>query len=67
MEVARYSVFRPHWPEGIRGVTYRDDWRFFGRDEEYRFRLTKGELTDSLFQSISDHLKRPVTDRVPPC
>ncbi len=48
-------------------MTYRDDWRFFGRDEEYRFRLTKGELTDSLFQSISDHLKRPVTDRVPPC
>lgn len=47
-------------------LTYQDDWRFFGRDEQYRFRLTKGELTDSLFQSISSHLKRPVTDRVPP-
>lgn len=47
-------------------LTYRDDWRLFGRDEEYRFRLIKGELTDSLFQRISSHLKRPVTDRVPP-
>jgi hypothetical protein len=47
-------------------LTYQDDWRFFGRDREYRFRLTKGELSDSLFQNISGHLKRPVTDRVPP-
>ncbi|MGP8246434.1 MAG: hypothetical protein ACLQVN_18175 [Bryobacteraceae bacterium] len=47
-------------------LTYQDDWRFLGRDREYRFRLTAGELTDSLFQSISGHLKRPVTDRVPP-
>ena len=47
-------------------LTYRDDWRFFGRDQQYRFRLTDGELTDSLFNSISSRLKRPVTDRVPP-
>ena len=47
-------------------LTYQDDWRFLGRDREYRFRLTRGELTDSLFHSISRHLERPVTDRVPP-
>lgn len=47
-------------------MTYQDDWRFFGRDREYRFRLTTGELTDGLFQEIANHLKRPVTDRVPP-
>ena len=47
-------------------LTYQDDWRFLGRDREYRFRLTKGELTDSLFRNTSRHLKRPVTDRVPP-
>lgn len=47
-------------------LTYKDDWRFAGRDREYRLRLTKGELTDALFQSIASHLKRPVTDRVAP-
>ncbi len=47
-------------------LTYRNDWRFPGQDMQYRFRLTKGELTDSLFQNISSHLKRPVNDRVPP-
>lgn len=47
-------------------LTYKDDWRFLGRDREYRFRLTEGILSDSLFQNISSHLKRPVTDRVPP-
>jgi hypothetical protein len=47
-------------------LTYRDDWRFLGRDEEFRFRLIKGELTDALFQKITSHLERPVTDRVPP-
>jgi len=46
-------------------LTYKDDWRFLGRDEEFRFRLTRGELADALFQEISSHLKRPVTDRVP--
>ncbi len=47
-------------------LTYQDDWRFLGRDEEFRFRFTEGELTEALFQQISGHLKRPVTDRVPP-
>ncbi len=47
-------------------LTYRDDWRFLGRDEEFRFRLTEGELTDAILQEISRYLGRPVTDRVPP-
>lgn len=47
-------------------VTYKDDWRFLGRDREYRFRLRNGELSDALFQTIGRHLDRPVTDRVPP-
>lgn len=47
-------------------LTYKDDWRFLGRDREYRFRLEQGELTDALFQRISRHLSRPVTDRVSP-
>ncbi len=53
-------------PKELVVLTYQDDWRFLGRDTEYRFRLTKGELTDGLFGNISSHLKRPVTDRVPP-
>jgi hypothetical protein len=47
-------------------LTYQDDWRFLGRDREYRFRLAHGELTDALFEFISRHMNRPVTDRVPP-
>ncbi len=47
-------------------LTYKDDWRFPGQDKEFRFRITKGELTDGLFRNISSHLERPVNDRVPP-
>jgi hypothetical protein len=47
-------------------LSYRDDWKLLGRDEEYHFRITKGELGDALFERISEHLKRPVTDRVIP-
>lgn len=47
-------------------LTYKDDWRFLGRDREYRFRLLDGELGNTLFEKISRHLDRPVTDRVPP-
>ncbi len=47
-------------------LTYKDDWRFLGRDEQFRFRITRGELSDALFREISRHLERPVTDRVPP-
>ena len=47
-------------------LTYKDDWRFLGRDKEYRFRLTEGELDHALLQRIRRHLNRPVTDRVPP-
>ncbi len=47
-------------------VTYEDQRRFLGRDKEYRFVITGGGLSDALFRMISDHLDRPVTDRVPP-
>ena len=47
-------------------LTYKDDWRLLGRDKQYHFRITKGELSDALFERISEHLKRPVTDRVIP-
>jgi hypothetical protein len=47
-------------------LTYQDDWRLLGRDKAYHFRLTQGELSDALFEEISAHLGRPVTDRVPP-
>jgi hypothetical protein len=47
-------------------LTYRDGWKLLGRDRQYHFRITKGELSDALFERISGHLKRPVTDRVIP-
>ncbi|MEO8129159.1 MAG: hypothetical protein ABJF23_06600 [Bryobacteraceae bacterium] len=47
-------------------LTYKDQRLLMGRDREYRFIITQGELSDALFAMISNHLKRPVTDRVPP-
>jgi hypothetical protein len=47
-------------------LTYQDDRLLLGRDKQYRFRILQGELSDTTFQSISAHLKRPVTDRVTP-
>jgi len=47
-------------------LTYEDERRLLGRDKQYRFRIMDGELSDTLFASISVHLKRPVTDRVAP-
>lgn len=47
-------------------LTYEDQRRFLGRDKEYRFVITSGELSDVLFVKISESLKRPVTDRVIP-
>ncbi len=47
-------------------LTYQDDRRLLGRDEQYHFHIMQGELSDALFVSISAHLKRPVTDRVAP-
>ncbi|MBI4905727.1 MAG: hypothetical protein HY820_18990 [Acidobacteria bacterium] len=45
-------------------LTYEDRQRYLGRDREYRFLITDGELTDELFQTISQRLGRPVTNRV---
>jgi hypothetical protein len=47
-------------------LTYKDQRLLLGRDREYRFAITQGEMSDALFAMISNHLKRPVTDRVPP-
>lgn len=45
-------------------VTYENiSWQF-GRDRQFRFVLTSGELTDDLFEQISRRIGRPVTDRV---
>jgi hypothetical protein len=47
-------------------LTYQDRKRYLGRDREYRFVITNGELTDDLFQTISKRIGRPVTNRVLP-
>lgn len=45
-------------------LTYKDQKRYLGRDRSYRFVITKGKLTDALFERISRRLGRPVTNRV---
>ncbi|MDQ2950462.1 MAG: hypothetical protein M3Y27_31735 [Acidobacteriota bacterium] len=47
-------------------LTYKDQRLLLGRDREYHFIITQGELSDALFAMIRNHLKRPATDRVPP-
>ena len=47
-------------------LTYEDRKRYLGRDREYRFLITDGELTDDVLQTIRRRLGRPVTDRVVP-
>lgn len=47
-------------------LTYKDRLLELGRDREYRFVITHGELTDAVFEMISLNLNRPLTDRVPP-
>ena len=47
-------------------LTYEDQERYLGRDHQYHFMITEGELTDSAFQRISARLGRPVTNRVVP-
>jgi hypothetical protein len=45
-------------------LSYEDvDWQL-GRDRQYHFLITSGELTERLFQQISERLKKPVTNRV---
>ena len=47
-------------------LTYEDRRLLLGRDREYHFVITQGELSGALFAMISRHLNRPLTDRVPP-
>jgi hypothetical protein len=47
-------------------LTYEDDSRLLGRDKQYHFRISQGVLNGALFERISGHLNRPVTDRVAP-
>jgi hypothetical protein len=45
-------------------LSYEDiGWRL-GRDREYRFVITSGELTDEVFRQISRRLNKPLTNRV---
>ena len=46
-------------------LTYEDQKRYLGRDHQYRFHITDGELSDATFHNISARLGRPVTNRVP--
>jgi hypothetical protein len=45
-------------------LSYEDQWWKLGRDRQYTFRVTSGELTDELFERIRVGLAKPVTDRV---
>jgi hypothetical protein len=47
-------------------LTYEGRKRYLGRDRQYHFVLTDGELSDELFQTLSRRLDRPVTNRVVP-
>ena len=45
-------------------LTYQDVGWQLGRDKQYRFQITSGELTDELLQGISERIGRPVTNRL---
>ncbi|MEW5976377.1 MAG: hypothetical protein AB1898_11305 [Acidobacteriota bacterium] len=47
-------------------LTYQDQRLMLGRDRQYHFLITKGELSDSIFQTVSQRLGKPVTNRVVP-
>jgi len=47
-------------------LTYEDHKRELGRDREFRFLLTEGEIGDELFEALRARLKKPATDRVVP-
>ena len=44
-------------------LSYEDDRRLLGRDKQYHFLITKGELTDEVFNQIAGRLNKPVTNR----
>ena len=45
-------------------LTYEDQARYLGRDRSYRFQITDGVFSDDLFRLVSEHMARPVTNRV---
>jgi hypothetical protein len=45
-------------------LTYEDQKWELGRDRQFRFLLTDGEITDELFETIQARLGKPTTDRV---
>jgi hypothetical protein len=47
-------------------LTYEDQKWELGRDREFRFVLTGGEIGDALFETLQTRLKKPTTDRVVP-
>ena len=47
-------------------LTYEDRRLAFGRDRQFHFVVTEGELDDGLFRTITARLGKPVTDRVVP-
>ena len=44
-------------------LTYEDQRRWLGRDKQYHFVVTEGELTDALFQTIRSRLNKPTANR----
>ncbi|MBI1355736.1 MAG: hypothetical protein GC160_15460 [Acidobacteria bacterium] len=51
-------------PTEIEVLTYEDvAWRL-GQDRSYRFALLSGEIDDTLFESMTRKIGRPVTDRI---
>ena len=44
-------------------LTYKDDRMLLGRDKQYRFLITEGELTENLFNRIRSRLDKPATNR----
>jgi hypothetical protein len=47
-------------------LTYEDRRLALGRDRQFHFVITEGELDDELFDAITARLRKPVTDRVIP-
>ena len=47
-------------------LTYEDRKWELGRDREFRFLLTEGEISDELFATLRARLNKPATDRVVP-
>ncbi len=53
-------------PKELVILTYEDQKWEFGRDREFRFLLTEGEIGDALFATLQARLGKPSTDRVVP-